>query len=149
MSWTLTIHVDNNGDGRPDISFEFRFTTIGSGPDSFLYNNNQVTSVTDPNLLVRQTYTLTRVTGDNARVLGSDIPTAPANIGPRSTPDYPTTAGGAIQGLGGGVNVFAGQRDDPFFVDLGSTSTSAGFGRSTRRTSSRERPPQASTTSPA
>ncbi len=114
------IHVDNNGDGRPDISFEFRFTTIGSGPDSFLYNNNQVTSVTDPNLLVRQTYTLTRVTGDNARVLGSGIPTAPANIGPRSTPDYPTTAGGAIQGLGGGVSVFAGQRDDPFFADLGS-----------------------------
>ena len=48
------------------------------------------------------------------------MPTAPANIGPRSTPDYPTTAGGAIQGLGGGVTVFAGQRDDPFFVDLGS-----------------------------
>src|SRR5664279_4640796 len=38
------IHVDNNGDGRPDVSFEFRFTTIASGPDSFLYNNNQVTS---------------------------------------------------------------------------------------------------------
>ena len=114
------IHVDNNGDGNPDVSFEFRFETIASGPNSFLYNNNQVTSVADPNLLVRQTYTLTRVTDGHGTVIGSNIPTAPANIGPRSTPDYATTAGGAIRTLGGGVSVFAGQRDDPFFVDLGS-----------------------------
>jgi hypothetical protein len=114
------IHVDNNGDGKPDVSFEFRFKTIASAPNSFLYNNNQVTSVTDPNLLVRQTYTLTRVTGGHRKVIGWNIPTAPANIGPRSTPNYATTAGGAIRSLGGGVSVFAGQRDDPFFVDLGS-----------------------------
>ncbi len=114
------IHVDNNGDGSPDVSFEFRFKTIETGPNSFLYNNNQVTSVTDPNLLVRQTYSLTRVTGNHSTVLGSNIPTAPANIGPRSTPDYPTTADGAIRSVSGGIKAFAGQRDDPFFVDLGS-----------------------------
>ena len=43
------IHVDNNGDGAGHQP-EFRFTTIGSGPILFLYNNNQVTSVADPNL---------------------------------------------------------------------------------------------------
>ncbi len=114
------IHVDNNGDGKPDVSFEFRFKTIATGPNSFLYNNNQVTSVADPNLLVRQTYTVTRVIGHRSRVIGSNIPTAPANVGPRSTPDYATTAAGAIRTLPGGYSVFAGQRDDPFFVDLGS-----------------------------
>ena len=55
-------------------------------------------------------------------MLGSDIPTPPVNIGPRSTPNYDTLASAAVRELGGpnGIKVFAGQRDDPFFVDLGS-----------------------------
>src|SRR5205814_2027605 len=32
------IHVDNNGDSRADISFQFRFTTQVVNPETFLYN---------------------------------------------------------------------------------------------------------------
>jgi len=56
--------------------------------------------------------------GDRATVLGSDLPTPPVNIGIRSTPNYETLAAAAVRQLPGGINVFAGQRDDPFFVDL-------------------------------
>ena len=50
----------------------------------------------------------------------TDIPTPPDNIGPRSTPNYDALAAAAVTSLPGGGKVFAGQRDDPFFVDLGS-----------------------------
>ena len=45
----------------------------------------------------------------------------PANIGPRSTPNYDDLAAqAAVIRCGDGIKVFAGPRDDPFFVDLGS-----------------------------
>ena len=31
------IHVDNTGDGVPDISYQFRFATFNNTPASFLY----------------------------------------------------------------------------------------------------------------
>src|SRR5262249_55178009 len=59
--------------------------------------------------------------GPNAPVvLGTNVPTPPDNIGPRSTPNYSSLAASAITNLPGGGKVFAGQRDDPFFVGLGS-----------------------------
>src|SRR6201981_1464184 len=42
------IHVDNTGDGVPDVSFQFRFTTVNNDPSSFLYNNGPITSLTPP-----------------------------------------------------------------------------------------------------
>jgi hypothetical protein len=45
--------------------------------------------------------------------------TPPDNIGPRSTPDYHASAMKAVAPLKGGGLVFAGQRDDPFFGDVG------------------------------
>ena len=54
-------------------------------------------------------------------VLGQDLAVPPVNIGPRSTPDYGDLAADAVHALADGGQVFAGQRDDPFFVDLGST----------------------------
>jgi hypothetical protein len=51
--------------------------------------------------------------------LGENLIVPPVNIGPRTTPNYDTLIGDAIYTLEGGVKVFAGQRDDPFFVDLG------------------------------
>jgi hypothetical protein len=123
------INVDNDGDAEEDISYQFRFqTTVGNG-DTFLYNTGPVTSLDDPDLNVRQTYTVTRVTGRGRRnetVLGSGIPTPPVNIGPRSTPSYDALAAAAVRDLGG-TKVFAGQRDDPFFVDLGSVFDLAGL----------------------
>jgi hypothetical protein len=49
------------------------------------------------------------------------------NVGPRSTPNYPALASAAVSELPGGIKVFAGQRDDPFFVDLGSVFDLAGL----------------------
>jgi len=117
------IHVDNTGDSKDDITYQFRFKTTVANPNTFLYNVGPIDSLTSSN--VRQTYTVTRVKGndDDAKVLGKNIPTPPVNIGPRSIPDnpgYDALAAGAVTTLNGGIKVFAGQRDDPFFVDLGS-----------------------------
>ena len=53
-----------------------------------------------------------------SEVIGRDLVVPPANIGPRSNPTYDPYAG--VQSLGADRKVFAGPRDDPFFVDLGS-----------------------------
>ena len=46
---------------------------------------------------------------------------APNNVGPKTIPQYDKVANQAITDVQGGGRVFAGQRDDPFFVDLGAT----------------------------
>jgi hypothetical protein len=51
-------------------------------------------------------------------VIGSDLPVAPSNIGPKTMPNYEALANQAIRPLRGGGKVFAGQRDDPFFLPL-------------------------------
>ena len=63
---------------------------------------------------------MTEVKHGRSRVLKRDLQVAPANIGPRSTPNYDALADAATYKLPNGVKVFAGPRDDPFFVDLGS-----------------------------
>src|SRR4029078_3898213 len=62
----------------------------------------------------------TEVRGHRSQLLATGLPVAPANIGPRSTPNYEALANAATSTLPGGIKVFAGPRDDPFFVDLGS-----------------------------
>jgi len=114
------INIDNNGDAVPDIVYEWRFKTTIADPNTFLYNTGPVMSINDSTLNVKQTYTLTAVTGGKRKVLLRDAPVAPANIGPRSTPNYDALAASAITQLPGGGQSFAGPRDDPFFVDLGS-----------------------------
>ena len=117
------IHVDNDGDARQDMSYQFRFDTQVRNPDTFLYNTGPITSLDDPDWNVRQTYTVTWAAGkvqDGRVVLGSGLMTPPANIGPASTPNYEALAAAAVHELDDGIKVFAGQRDDPFFVDLGS-----------------------------
>ena len=123
------IKIDNNGDAEEDITYEFRFKTSITNPNSFLYNTGPIVSDgptlgADPNLNLRQTYTVTRIVGTgkhnrtSSTVLGSDIPVPPANVGPRSNSSYAPYGG--VKDLGGGRKVFVGPRDDPFFVDLGS-----------------------------
>jgi hypothetical protein len=117
------INIDNTGDAKEDISYQFRFKTAVGNPNTFLYNTGPIDSLTSPNWNVRQTYSVTRVRNgndDGSNVLGRNIPTPPVNIGPRSTPNYEALAAAAVKTLSGGIKVFAGQRDDPFFVDLGS-----------------------------
>jgi hypothetical protein len=118
------IHVDNNGDAVDDVTYQFRFKTHQkSGKDgvsSFLYNNGPITSLTDSNLLVRQTYSVTRIKGGVETSLADGLPTVPTNIGPRSLPSYAALAATGVKSLTGGGSVYAGPRDDAFFVDLGS-----------------------------
>jgi hypothetical protein len=114
------IKIDNNGDNRADITYEFRFATAVRNNKTFLYNTGPITSIDDPDLNVYQTYTVTRIDGAGRRELARDLPVAPWNIGPRSYPEgYDKVAAQAVKSLGAGNGqVFAGPRDDPFFVDF-------------------------------
>jgi hypothetical protein len=109
------IHIDNNGDGRADISYQFRFNTTVRNPDTFLYNTGPIESLSSPNWNRVQTFSVSV----NGASLGSGLACPPCNIGPLSTPDYAGLAAAAVHSLGGGISVFAGQRAEAFYVDLG------------------------------
>ncbi len=121
------IHVDNDGNARDDVTYQFRFRTKVRNPNSFLYNTGQITSLDDPDWNMPQTYAVTEVRGRSHDTLGRRLATPPVNIGPRSTPSYDTLHAAAVHSLSNGVKVFAGQVDDPFFVDLGSVFDLAGL----------------------
>src|ERR1700677_124105 len=114
------IHVDNNGDGQSDVTYEIRFSTKVADEDTFLCNTGPIESLSSPNWNRRQFYTVTRVDGGRSQVLGQNLACPPCNIGPLSTPDYSALAGAAVHYLGSGRTVFAGQRTEGFYVDLGS-----------------------------
>jgi len=114
------VNVDNNADAEPDITYEWRFTNEIQNPNTFLYNTGPVTSIDDPDFNYRQFYDVSVVRNGVRTTLGSHLPVPPNNIGPRSTPNYEAVAAQAVKTLGGGIKSFAGQRDDPFYVDLGS-----------------------------
>jgi Domain of unknown function (DUF4331) len=109
------IHIDNNGDGQADISYQFRFNTTVRNPDTFLYNTGPIESLGSANWNRVQTYSVSGPSG----TLGSGLACPPCNVGPLSTPDYAGLAAAAVHDLGGGISVFAGQRAEAFFVDLG------------------------------
>ena len=114
------IHIDNDGDGRAEISYQFRFSTTVRNPDTFLYNTGPITSLNSSNWNRVQTYDVAVVSGGSYTSLGSGLPCPPCNIGPLSTPGYASLASTAVTSLGGGIAVFAGQRAEAFYVDLGS-----------------------------
>ena len=117
------IKVDNTGDARPDVTYQFRFDTRTADSDlfgeSFLFNDFPLETTGDPDQLLTQTYTVRRVAGRSSRIVGSGM-VPPTNIGPRSTPDYATIRDTATVALSNGGSAYAGPRDDAFFVDLGS-----------------------------
>lgn len=114
------IHVDNNGDGRPDLTYEFRFRTELRNDKTFLYNTGPIESLDSENWNRRQFYSVTRVDSHGKKkVLAEKIPCPPCNVGPLSIPDYAKLADDAVYKLEDGEKVFAGQRADAFFVDLG------------------------------
>jgi hypothetical protein len=114
------INIDNDGDADDDIVYEFRFRTRVQNRQTFLYNTGPIASLDDPSFNIRQTYSVTRIDRQGRHLLGDNLTTPPVNVGARSTPNYDALAGAAIHTLSDGSRVFAGQRDDPFFVDLGS-----------------------------
>jgi hypothetical protein len=126
------INVDNDGDGYPDVVYSFSFETQVVNPNTFLYNTGPIDSISSGNWNRRQFYTVTRSTPHNrgrrwcgggegwrSEVIASGLACPPCNIGPASTPDYAALASEAIHTLGGRRTVFAGQRLEGFYVDLG------------------------------
>jgi Domain of unknown function (DUF4331) len=119
------IHIDNVGDAVSHVRYQFRFNTTTQNSETFLYPTGPITSLTDPDFNVRQTYTITRVVTPISgpavtTALGSGLPVPPINVGSKSTPNYDALATAAVQTIDGGdMKVFAGPRDDPFWVDLG------------------------------
>ena len=115
-----SINIDNDNDGRPEIVYEFTFTTTNTNPASFLYNTGPIDRIDSPNFNRRQTYDITEVRRGKRNRLGKGLLAPPCNVGIRSTPNYPALANSAIYDVGNGIKVFAGQRLDGFYVDLGS-----------------------------
>jgi Domain of unknown function (DUF4331) len=114
------IHVDANGDGRPDLTYQFRFRTELRNDRTFLYNTGPIESLDSPNWNRRQFYSVTRVDAHGRHtVLAGRLACPPCNVGRLSIPDYGSLAKDAVHRLKTGETVFAGQRADPFFVDLG------------------------------
>jgi hypothetical protein len=122
------LNFDNTGDGRYDIRYRFTINDkIDQRTRLALGQSGQVTSVDDPDLLLRQTYDVTRLEynrhghlTDSDRV-GNNLPVAPSNFGPKTMPNYQALVDQSVRSLDGGGKVFVGQRDDPFFIDLGMT----------------------------
>ena len=114
------IKIDNDGDADADVTYQFRFHTKVRNPDTFLYNTGQITSLDSASWNRRQFYSVTKIREGHApKVIAKDLPCPPCNIGPRSTPHYPALASAAVHHLPSGETVFAGQRREGFYVDLG------------------------------
>jgi hypothetical protein len=114
------INVDNDGDGLAEITYQFQFTTTLQNPNTFLYNTGPITSLTSSTWNKRQTYSVTETINGVKKTLGQNLACPPCNVGPRSTPNYASLAQAAVHPLAGNKMVFAGQRAEGFYVDLGS-----------------------------
>lgn len=101
------VRIDLDGDGHADISYKLAFKNGAQPYDSFLWDT-------------AQTFTVVKEqSGKPDTLLREGLPTPPNNIGPRTTPSYKTLTEDKVHDLGDGTRVFAGQREDPFFGDIG------------------------------
>ena len=71
------IHIDNDGDGRAEISYRFRFSTTVRDPGTFLYNTGPIRSLSDPNWNRMQTYDVAVASGGSVATLGRGLPCPP------------------------------------------------------------------------
>jgi hypothetical protein len=124
-----TFNVDNNNDGQADdIKFELSFRNELRGDTTALGLPLAYTAIPpithldgagSEGLGVRQRYTLTMVKGKKRTVLADDLFAVPSNVGPRTMPNYQQLVDEGTYSPAPGIRVFAGQRDDPFYIDLG------------------------------
>ncbi|CAL9625444.1 hypothetical protein SUDANB105_05944 [Streptomyces sp. enrichment culture] len=117
------LHIDNDGDAQGDLLYRYTFTTHVKNKKTFLYNTGPVESLDDPDLNVTQTYDLELLRLKKQHLvsrttIAHDVPVAPSNVGKASMPDYGKLRDQAVHKLAGGATTFAGQADDPFFLDL-------------------------------
>lgn len=125
------INVDTNADGADDLAYEVRFRTELRGGLANLELPlayaalPPITALDGPGsdgLILRQNYTVTQVR-DHVRVdLGTQpMYAVPSRVGPLTMPNYEALAAQGIYPLANGGKVFAGQRDETFYIDLGAT----------------------------
>ena len=137
------IHVDNNGDAKEDLSFQFRFKnnlkgiTLPVGGKNVAIPLIQAGAVSAPNaatLNVNETFTVDIVRGDRRTGTRAAITNASGgsatfdkpsdNIGTKTIPNYASYAAKhvysvTIPGCATPGKVLVGQRKDPFAVNLG------------------------------
>jgi hypothetical protein len=142
------IHIDNNGDAREDLTFQFRFTnTLANGGNGItlpiggkniaiplVQAGGGVSNLKDARLNLGESYSVTLVRGDRRTGTTSAITNAVGgsatfdkpvdNIGTKTIPNYKEYAAKHIYTVNiPGCNmpgkVFVGQRKDPFAVNLG------------------------------
>ena len=121
--------IDNDKDGdADDIRFEFRFKNEfrGINKDLGLFLSyvalppiTALDGAGSEGLGLRQTYTVTMFKNGQKTELGKNLIAVPSNVGPRTMPDYESLAEQGLYDVKNGIRVFAGQRDDPFYIDLG------------------------------
>jgi hypothetical protein len=130
-----SFHVDNDKDGIANdtrIDVQFKTEPIRGTVDAlklFLayVALPPITALDGPGsegLGVRQTYRVTVRHGGTTSTFDKDkhgkpLFAVPANVGPRTTPNYDMLAAQGVYELANGMRVFAGQRSDPFYIDLG------------------------------
>jgi hypothetical protein len=114
------IKIDNDGDARPDIIYRWVFKDNFRNPNNtFLYATGVVTNLDDPDLNFFQTYDLKKIEpGQGRQILIRDGKVAPSDVGAASMPDYEDLRDEAIELGADRVKSYAGQADDPFFLDL-------------------------------
>ncbi|MDQ1723978.1 MAG: hypothetical protein QOG52_1006 [Frankiaceae bacterium] len=114
------INVDNNGDGKSDVTYTWTFANhVRNATDHFLYNTGVVNNITDPTLNFYQTYTLVRRTEAGATWVVRDGLVAPSFTGHASMPNYAHLRDQGISTFNNGKSKsYTGQADDPFFLDL-------------------------------
>jgi len=137
------IHVDNNGDAKEDLSFQFRFKNtlntvklpIGDKNVAIpLIQAGPVTDVRSATLNLTETFTVDLVRGDRRSGQRASLTNTAGgsatfdkpvdNIGVKTLPDYAAYAAKHIHsvnipGCAMPGKVFVGQRKDPFAVNLG------------------------------
>ncbi|MEU3789703.1 DUF4331 domain-containing protein [Streptomyces fructofermentans] len=117
------IHIDNNGDAQGELVYRYTFKTHVKNKKTFLYNTGPVESLDDPDLNITQSYDIDLLRLKDQHLVSrtkvaDDVPVAPSNVGKASMPDYGRLRDQAVHELPGGATTFAGQADDPFFLDL-------------------------------
>ncbi len=124
------INIDTNGNGRAnDLVYEIRFKTELRGslasqqlPLSYAALP-PITALDGPGsdgLILRQSYTVTQMRHGQRTDLGTQRMFAvPSNVGPLTMPNYESLAAQGIYLLANGGKVFAGQRGETFYIDLG------------------------------
>ena len=68
-----SIYIDNDGDAKPDVVYQFSFESRLRNPNTFLYNTGPIGSLSDPNWNRRQFYSIKRKDRDGTKTIGSGL----------------------------------------------------------------------------